>query len=324
VASTPDELEVIDTIVRIAGSARRGYSRIGDDVAVLRGKEGRPVLKTDMLVEHTDVPPGMTYRQAARKVVAMCVSDFAAKGVRPDSFMVSLGLRKGISKLQVEELSLGFRDAGREWGVGLVGGDTNEAKELVIDCAMLGYAERVVTRKGASPGDLLVVTGAFGLTAAGLKILAAGAKGTQAFARAATMSVLEPTPDLELGVALGPFLTSSMDSSDGLARSIHTLARASGVGFELNRLPVATGVRGFAAFNGLDANRLVLEGGEEYVIVGTVRRRRLRAAQKAANGVGGTVTPIGTATSKPGKVVLNAEDGAHPIRDSGWTHLRGR
>jgi thiamine-monophosphate kinase len=277
-----------------------------------------------MLVEHTDVPPGMTYRQAARKVVAMCVSDFAAKGVRPDSFMVSLGLRKGVTQRQVEELSLGFRDAGREWRVGLVGGDTNEARELVIDCAMMGYAEKVVTRKGASPGDLLVVTGAFGLTAAGLKILTAGAKGSRAFARAATKSVLEPTPDLELGVALAPFLTSAMDSSDGLARSIHTLARASGVGFELDRLPVGTGVRGFAASNGLDADRLVLEGGEEYVIVGTVRRGRLRAAQIAAAKAGGMLTPIGTATSRPGKVVLETNDGARPIRDSGWTHLRGR
>ncbi|MDG6954849.1 MAG: thiamine-phosphate kinase, partial [Nitrososphaerota archaeon] len=89
----PDEFEVIAEIVKAAGRPPKGYSQIGDDVAVVPSRSGRVVLKTDMLVEHTDVPAGMTYRQAARKAVAMCVSDFASKGVRPDSFMVSLGLR---------------------------------------------------------------------------------------------------------------------------------------------------------------------------------------------------------------------------------------
>ena len=86
---------VIDTILRRAGRLPGGYAAIGDDVALIPAGKGRLVAKVDMLVEHTDVPPGMTYRQAARKAVAMCVSDFAAKGVKPDSFMVSLGLKNG-------------------------------------------------------------------------------------------------------------------------------------------------------------------------------------------------------------------------------------
>ena len=105
----------------------RGYSKIGDDVAVVPLGVGKLVLKVDMLVEHTDVPRGMTSRQAARKAVAMCVSDFAAKGVKPDSFMVSLGLRQGVTQEEVGGLALGFRDAEKEWEVRMVGGDTNES-----------------------------------------------------------------------------------------------------------------------------------------------------------------------------------------------------
>jgi len=315
-------LDVIETIVRSAMKLPRGYSKIGDDVAVVPLGAGKLVVKVDMLVEHTDMPSGMTYRQAARKAVAMCVSDFAAKGVRPDSFMVSLGLRKGVTQAEVDELSAGFSDSEREWKVRLVGGDTNESKELVIDCTMVGFAKRVVPRSGARPGDILVVTGPFGYQPAGLKILKASAVAEAVFEKLAKTSVLEPKPNLHVGMALAPYLTSAMDSSDGLARSVHTLAREGGVGFELSTLPAGDGVTKFAAANGLNSDELVLEGGEEYVIVGTVRRSRLAGARAAVGRAGGELLEIGRATTSRGRVELIAGGTKRPIRDVGWTHLR--
>lgn len=290
-------------------------------MAVFPTRAGKAVFKTDMLVEHTDVPPGMTYRQAARKAVAMCVSDFAAKGVKPDSFMVSIGVRRGILQRQVDELARGLEDARRRWRLNFVGGDTNESEELVIDCAMMGFAERIVTRGGASPRDVLVVTGPFGFPPSGLKFLAGKAAGGQSYRKAAVKSVLEPTPNLGVGLALARFLTSSMDSSDGLARSVHTLAKESGVGFEVTSLPVGRGVRRFAAANGLDPERLVLEGGEEYVIVGTVERSKFGEAALAAKKEGGRLIEIGVATERK-LVVLREGSHVRAMRDEGWTHLR--
>jgi len=307
----------------MAGKTPRGYLMNGDDVALIPAGRGKLVVKVDMLVEHTDVPLGMSYRQAARKAVAMCVSDFAAKGARPDSFMISLGLKKGVTQEQVDELGLGFSDAERKWGVHLVGGDTNEAMELIVDCAMVGFAERVVSRGGASPGDALVVTGRFGLQPAGLKILSGETVADQGFGERAKRSVLNPTPDLAVGLALGPYLSSAMDSSDGLARSLHSLAKESRVGFEVTGLPMANGVEKFAMKNGLSAEDLVLNGGEEYVVVGTVKRSRLKAARSAAVRAGGDLLQIGEATASK-RVVLRRDGKAEPIRDSGWTHLSGR
>ena len=299
-----------------------GCTRIGDDVAVIPARGKKLVLKVDMLVENTDVPPGMSYRQAARKTVAMCVSDFAAKGVRPDSFMVSLGLRRSTTQEQVDQLGRGFRDAEREWGVRIVGGDTNEADQLVIDCTMVGFAKKVVERRGARPGDALVVTGPFGYPPAGLKIMIDDARAERRFRETATRSVTKPTPDLNVGIALAGCLTSAMDSSDGLARSIHTLAEASGVGFEIDKLPAGKGVAEFAEDNGLSLQDLVLAGGEEYVIVGTVSPRKLASAREAAKSVGSQVTVIGRATREKGRVVLLTGRSRKRIRDEGWTHLR--
>jgi thiamine-monophosphate kinase len=307
--------------VGAAGKVPAGYARIGDDVAVVPARGKKVVLKVDMLVESTDVPPGMDYRQAARKAVAMCVSDFAAKGVRPDSFMVSLGLRRATTQDQVDQLGRGFRDAEREWGVRMVGGDTNEADQLVIDCTMVGFAKKVVERRGARPGDALVVTGPFGYPPAGLKIMINGAKAEKRFRETATKSVTKPTPDLEVGLALGDYLTSAMDSSDGLARSIHTLAEESGVGFELDMMPAGEGVLEFAKDNGLSLQDLVMAGGEEYVIVGTVSPRKLASAREAAQSVGGQIKVIGKATREKGRVFFLTGRSRKGIRDEGWTHL---
>jgi thiamine-monophosphate kinase len=298
--------------------------KIGDDVAVLRSGVGNTIVKVDMLVEHTDVPPGMTYRQAARKAVAMCVSDFAAKGAKPDSFLVSIGVRKGITKVQVNEIAEGLKDAAEEWEVKLVGGDTNEADELIIDCVMLGLAQHIVGRDGARPGDILVVTGAFGYPPAGLRILMAKAKAEAGFKRRAAESVLKPSPNLELGIRLAPYLSSSMDSSDGLARSLHTLSQESGVGFEVRRLPVGEGVEEFAKENGIDPVQLVLQGGEEYLIVGTIPRRKIRSAEAIAKKNGGRLLKIGIATAKKGRVELRSGTKSKPIANAGWTHLGNR
>ena len=111
-----DEHDVIRLIAKSFGRLPEGYLPIGDDVALLpratRGK--KVVLKCDMLVAKTDVPPGMSLKMAARKAVAMCVSDFAAKGVRPTAFMISLGLRRETPEDEVVELASGLLEASRE------------------------------------------------------------------------------------------------------------------------------------------------------------------------------------------------------------------
>jgi len=202
----------------------------------------------------------------------------------------------------------------------MVGGDTNESKELVIDCAMFGFAEEVVGRKGASPGELVAVTGTFGLPPAGLEILELRARCSEGFRRRAVRSVLYPSPNLRVGLSLAPYLTSSMDSSDGLARSLHTLCGMSRVGFELDTAPVSGGVKRFARENGLDLERLVWAGGEEYVMVGTLRRKDFAAARRAATRAGGDLLAIGKVTKGSG-VVLSERGRARPIPDEGWTHL---
>src|SRR5256712_13956886 len=97
------------------------------------------VLKTDMLVGSTDVPPGMTLRQAARKSVVSTVSDFAAKGVQPRGLLVSLGLPPPVRLSSVKEIALGLKGGANEYGCRILGGDTSETDDFVIDCIGFGF-----------------------------------------------------------------------------------------------------------------------------------------------------------------------------------------
>jgi thiamine-monophosphate kinase len=320
-----DEYDIINLITKRFGPLPEGYVPIGDDVALIppgRAGEG-VVLKCDMLVARTDVPPRMSWKMASRKAVAMCVSDFAAKGVLPTAFMVSVGLPRGIPRAKVVALASGLVQASREWGVKLVGGDTSEAGDLIIDCMMVGFAEGVVRRNGASPGEYVVTSGTFGETSAGLRILIDGAKAEPGFKKRAVSSALMPKPRLALGVALSGCLSSSIDSSDGLAISLHTISEMSGVGIRLTELPCANGLQEFASRNSYSAEELALYGGEEYEIVGTVSKGRIQEAKSKARSAGCELRVIGETVSEKELKGVAFPDGRRVRRD-GWVHFRSK
>ncbi|MDH5376513.1 MAG: thiamine-phosphate kinase [Candidatus Bathyarchaeota archaeon] len=298
----------------------------GDDVSAYDvGNGNLAVLKTDMLVDKTDVPPGMSLWQAARKAVVMNVSDFAAKGVKPLVMLVSLGLPRKLTRKDIEEIGEGLNAGARGYNTYIIGGDTNEASDLLISLSLFGIAKKnmLMLRSGAKPGDLAAVTGFFGKTSAGLKILIDCFKAPQKIRKTLVESVLMPHARLKEGLALSRTraITASIDSSDGLAWSLHEIAKASDVGFLINRIPTAKEVERFATINELDPLELTLYGGEEYELVLTVKPRLWKKAEKAVEKVGGKLFPIGKVTAE--KLVLLEIDGERRvIEPRGWEHFK--
>jgi len=298
----------------------------GDDVSAYDiGNNNLVVLKTDMLVDKTDAPPSMNLWQAARKTVIMNVSDFAAKGVKPLTMLVSLGLPREITRKGVEEIGAGLNAGAREYDAYIIGGDTNEASDLVISLSLFGMAKKdeVMLRSGAKPGDLVAVTGSFGKTTAGLKILLEGLEAPAKIRRVLVDSVLMPHARLKEGLSLSQTraVTASIDSSDGLAWSLHEISRASNVGFLLNRLPVAEEANEFAEINRLDMLELTLYGGEEYELVLTIKPKLWRKAEKAVEKVGGMLLPIGNVTAER-KIFLEIDGRRRVIEPKGWEHFK--
>ncbi len=298
----------------------------GDDVSAYGISRSKlAVVKTDTFFQKTDMPPGMSYWQAARKAVVMNISDFAAKGVKPLAMLASLGLPKALRQEDVVEIGKGLNAGAREYGAYVIGGDTGESSELVISISLFGIAQkdRLVLRSGAKIGDIVAVTGYFGHSAAGLDILLHHRKETGESWQRLTESVLMPNARLREGVALAETsaVTSSIDSSDGLARSLHEIAKASQVGITIDFLPVDEETQKFAETMGTDLSSLALLGGEEYELVLTIAAEQWLRTQKTIEKIGGKLLRIGRVTSDAG-VFLERGGKKCLIKPGGYEHFK--
>jgi len=298
----------------------------GDDASAVEiNHERLAVIKTDMLVGKTDVPPGMSLRQAARKAVVMNISDLAAKGVEPVAVLSSLGLPRGLKEDDVREIGLGLNEGAREYGAYIVGGDTNEASDLVISCSVLGFCDKglFIKRSGARVGDIVAVTSSFGKTASGLKILLERVSAPIEVRDALIEAVLMPRARLKEGLALAysRASTSSIDSSDGLAWSLYELSKASNVGFLIEGVPISLEVKRFAEIHNLEPVELALYGGEEYELVVTINPELWNAAKEAVEQFGTPLNKIGIVIEER-KILLKTLKGTMPMEIKGWEHFR--
>lgn len=316
------EREIVEVFRRHFDSDPRLPLGFDDDVASYQMSRGmQVVLKTDMLVGSTDIPPGMTFCQAARKAVVATVSDFAAKGVQPRGLLVSLGLVPPVSLSTVNEIASGLETGAKEYGCGIIGGDTSETDDLVIDCIGFGFARtgRILRRDGAKPGDVVAVTGDFGKTAAGLRMLLGEKKHWPHRFSKLAYSVLHPSAKLETGLKLAQtgFVNSSIDSSDGLAWSLHEIARLSRVNVVLETIPVAPDVKLFAREQGLVPDELALFGGEEYELVVTIKSGRFESVRRRIP----TLRRIGDVKTGSGDVIARFAGEKRRLEPHGYEHF---
>ena len=300
----------------------------GDDVSAINIDEKTvAVLKTDMLVAETDVPKQMSLYQASRKAIVMNVSDFASKGVQPSAALVALGLPRNLTQKDVKEIACGLNDGAREYGTFVVGGDTNEASDFIVSVSLFGTTNKptLMLRNGAKPGDILAVTGFFGKPSAAMQMLTEKNRMEGSSKESLLNSVFLPKARLAEGLALGKsgMVSASIDSSDGLAWSLHEIARLSKVGFLLDRIPIADEVTEFAQLNKVDASNLALYGGEEYEIIATIKPEGWHKAKRAVEEVGGQLLQIGKVTSKT-EVILDVDGQQIPIEARGWEHFKNQ
>ncbi len=317
---TLDEESIIRILWSKLGKSATNRDPFEDDAAwvINHSKEKFLVAKADMFVASTDAPPQMQPWQMARKSIVACISDLAAKGVHPDYCLISIGLPKHFANEDfVSSMAEGFSKAESEYGVKIIGGDTNAtSSDFVIDCSISGFATSLVHRKGARTGDLVGVSGKFGAQPAGLLILLGKAKSSdKSFETLAVKSVLEPEARLDAGLSASKFLSSCIDSSDGLAISLYHLIESNEKSFDLDVLPIQTGAEQFALENGLESSELVLFGGEEYELVGTYSRENEEEVAKLGFQTIGKV--IENREGEP-MLLVNGE----PVARRGWIHFK--
>ncbi|MBU0683847.1 MAG: thiamine-phosphate kinase, partial [Candidatus Omnitrophica bacterium] len=95
------------------------------------------------------------------KAVAVNISDIAAMGGEPKYITVNIGVPRGFTAKQLSRIYDGIFSICGNYGMSIVGGDTNASDKLVIDVSILGVARKnaLIRRNGAKEGDLILITG---------------------------------------------------------------------------------------------------------------------------------------------------------------------
>ena len=272
-------------IIELFQSKLGNANFIPEDVESFKIGKEQLVVKVDTFVQSTDLPPQMKLEDAARKSIVSCVSDFAAKGVRPVLGIISLPIPKKLSRSNIQSLAKGFQRAAREFGLKILGGDTNEGKELVITFSLFGTTKKIVNRSGAKTDHVIITSGSFGYTGAGLSILLKNKKSSKNFGTKAKNAVFKPRCRLLFGLKNKKHLSSSMDSSDGLSTTLNEMSIQSKKKFVITSMPSDNDVLEFAELNKINPNDLILNGGEEYEIVATTSKSNLTKVKNNAKNI---------------------------------------
>lgn len=145
---------------------------IGDDAAVIRQRKSHLLLTTDMMVEgmHFDLSWTTAY-QLGFKIVSVNVSDIYAMDGEPQFLLLDFSAGNNATLGFFSELFDGIEAAMGKYGVSLVGGDISASGKVVLSATMIGYAGKILSRKGARTGERIYVTGHLGNAACGLALM---------------------------------------------------------------------------------------------------------------------------------------------------------
>lgn len=338
--SSRNEDELIDWLRGRLGPE----SLLGDDAAPLPlgPGGGRWAATVDHQIEGVHFPTGLDPAPVARRLLAVNLSDLAAVGAEPAFALLALAAAPGFDHRRFFRALLAACARHR---VTLAGGDLSalpaSGARLAASLTLLGRLPAGgawLARGAARPGDAVWAGGTLGESAAGRHLLARGARlagrrvelpdrlglggALAAAARRAVRRHLAPAPQLDLGRLLGRRAAAgrghppaAIDVSDGLARDLGRLARASGAGaeVELEALPLPAALPALAARLGLDPLRLALGGGEDYVLLFTLPP----GERPPAPGC----TRIGTVTARRGLTAAGCGGRRSSLDESGWDHL---
>jgi thiamine-monophosphate kinase len=328
-------IEIVERAANRSGRKSRPLKLgIGDDAALFLPKPSHETILTcDWFLEGIHFLLDKHPADAIGwKCLARALSDVAAMGGQPACFLLSLALPKKLIDRWLKGFIGGLTRAARKFHCPLAGGDMTRRADTLINVTVVGEiaAGQAALRSGASPGDVIFVSGRLGLAELGLQLLRSQRTTKSGNSKDSWLQKhLYPEPRLHLGQSLTEkhLVTAMMDLSDGLSSDLTRLCSASRVGARIatEKLPTAQ-IAGLKAllpkFDQLD---IALHGGDDYELLFTVPRNKSRKIPKSFQGV--PLTEVGEITSQRKLLLVDSNGKERPLIAEGWdpfSHVRKR
>ena len=291
-----------------------------DDCAVIKINANTYLTATtDMLHRTTDFPLQMTAWQIGWMSVAVNLSDVAAMGAKPIGIMVAIGMPENMDVVFIENVAKGMNDCAAKYNTCIIGGDIDTHEELTICGTALGIVDKdnLITRKGAKIGDFLCVTGYTGSAGVALYAL----ENNIQVSKNLINKLLEPQPRIyeSMQLANTKYITSMMDTSDGIAISLYNLKDASGVSFLIyeDKLPIQKELNQLLNNKEIVTSMALYSGGD-FELIFTVDPNGIEEVLKFGNiHIIGKVVPIREDIS-----IICENNNIRPIEYKGYEQLK--
>jgi thiamine-monophosphate kinase len=312
------ELEFLRWLRERVPSDPRAALGLSDDAALVSFAE-RPdvVITTDMLTDGVDFQLGTHEpHRIGRQALGANLSDLAAMAARPLAATISLALpRSGTNAIAPLPLAIalyeGLLPLAQEFGVAIIGGDTNTFDgPLVLSVMALGEptGRGPLIRSGGRAGDWLLVTGELGGSILG--------------------HMLDFTPRVSEAIVLNERydLNAGIDISDGLALDAARLAETSGCGAVIfaDRVPVAGAAFQLAEQeDARDRSATALQhafsDGQDFeLLIAAPPEIAMNILRDRPVACG--IAHIGELTPEPGLWRQDVSGSRQPMEPSGWLH----
>lgn len=317
-----DEFQIIAEIFAPLAKDPGAFG-LKDDAAAIAARPGFDlIVTTDQIAEGSDFfafdPPATI----AQKALRVNLSDLAAKGAKPEFYLLNLVLPPGFTREWLTDFAAGLKADQDRFGICLLGGDTSKGEVLSIAVTAFGFAPAgtMIRRSGARPGDGVYVTGAIGDSGGGLAIFKREKHSLNEQDRDHLIGRYRvPQPPISFGASLRGLASASVDVSDGLIADLGHIASASGVAIaiEAERIPLSKPLKAFWG-EGIEAISRAATSGDDYQIAFTADPARESQIRAAAGDV--PVTRIGTISAGAG-VELTHKGQPVPVPKPGYRHF---
>ncbi|MCC7563317.1 MAG: thiamine-phosphate kinase [Methanobacterium sp.] len=309
------------------------FKSLSDDAALLNMDDKYLVVTSDLLLESSHFPTEMSAFNKGMKAVTVNVSDLAAMGAEPVGFVLSLGLPHDLPLEEFDEIICGVLEACQTYKMGLMGGDTNQAGELILSGTCLGVVDKkkVFMKEGANPGDVVAVTGPLGVAAAGFEFLLSPTSVKENLKERIKPSTietiqkyaLEPHARLNEGLILGRkgVVTSATDITDGLASELDELMQSSphkvGITLFETMIPLIPEVEEIASVLNKNPLDFALNYGEDFELLLTIGED---AFDKLKDDLG--LIQVGIVTDSGKMEIVDKEGKTNTLEKVGYEHFK--
>ena len=331
---------------------------IGDDSALTNvnmDDNSYLVTSTDMLIQSSHFPKGMTYFQMGYKSVVVNVSDLASMGAENIGFLLNIAIPKDMLLDDFDDLICGVIRACDNYKIPLIGGDTNEANEIIISGTAIGQVDKdkALMKYGFEKGDMVCISDELGYAAIGFELLSLKEKDPNLYQEKtdeikeidstiidlALLKALKPEAKYDEGHILREHNTannriSATDITDGLASefyeilnsdrkysklndSISSNSYSKGIRIYEEKLPVEDEFKEIADILGLNYLDLFLHVGEDFEFLFTINNELKDQLSREMN-----YYVIGEITGNDTVEIVLSNGQIEKISSRGYQHLK--